>query len=115
MYGKCQTACWHVDDLKLIHVDPAVNDKSIKKPKKKYETIEKGSIKVKRGNNHTCLGMIFDFSSTEEVKISMLDCIMELIKDFPESITKGKETPDQDWLFKVREEEEPILPQEKVE
>ena len=32
--GKHQTACWHVDDLKLRHVDPTVNDKLIKKLKK---------------------------------------------------------------------------------
>ena len=51
---------------------------------------------------HTCLGMLLDFSNKEEVKISTLDFIIDLIKEFPETIVKGKETPVQDWLFKVR-------------
>ena len=45
----------------------------------------------------------------------MLPYVMELIKDFLESIIKGKEIPAQDWLFKVREEEEQLLPQEMEE
>ena len=53
-------------------------------------------MKVTRGNKHTCLGMIFDFSSTGEVKIRMLDYVMELIKEFPEIIMKGKEIPARD-------------------
>ena len=69
-----------MDDLKLSHADHALNDKSIKKLKTKYETIEKGSMIVTRGKKHTFLGMLFDFSSLGEAKISMLDCIMELIK-----------------------------------
>ena len=90
-------------DLKLSHVDPAANDKLIKKLKTKHETIEKLSMKVTRGTKHVHQGMLFDFSSKGEAKISMLDCIMELIKEFPEEIIKGKETSSQCWLFKVRE------------
>ena len=50
--------------------------------------------------------MLFDFGSKRKVKISMLDHVMKIIKDFPEEIIKRKETPAKDWLFKVREEEE---------
>ena len=49
--------------------------------------------------------MLFDFSAIVEVKISMLDCIMELIKEFPKTMIKSKEIPSQDLLFKVREED----------
>ena len=62
--GKYQTACWHADDLKLSHVDPTINDKLIKKLSTKYETIGKGSMKLTRGKKHTCLGMLFDLSTT---------------------------------------------------
>ena len=85
-----------MDDLKLIHVDPKVNDKLIEKLRKKYETIEKGRMKVTRRNNHTYLGMLFDFGSKGEVNISMLDYVMELIKEFPELIIKGKRMSSQD-------------------
>ena len=46
--GKHQNAWWHVDYLKLSHVDPEVNDKLVEKLMKKYEKIEKGSMKVIR-------------------------------------------------------------------
>ena len=82
--GKYQTVCWHVDDLKVSHIDPTVNDILIQKLRKKHETIEKGSMKVTSGNFHTFLGMLFNFSTMVQVKISMLDCIMDLIKEFPE-------------------------------
>ena len=65
---------------------------------------------------HTCLGIQFDFSVMGQVNISMLDCIMELIKGFPGTTIKCKETLAQDWLFKVREDgQENPLPQEKTE
>ena len=79
-----------MDDLKLSNVDPAANDKLIKKLKTKYETIEKGSMKVTRGKNHTFLKMLLDFSFIGEVKIRMLDSVMELIKKFLETMIKGK-------------------------
>ena len=107
--------CWNVDDFILSHVDTKVNDKLIEKLWKKCDTIDEGSMKVIRRKKHTHLGMLFDFSSTGEVKISMLDCVMELIKEFPEVIIKGKETPAKCWLFKVREEEKQLLSQEKAE
>ena len=74
-------------------------------------------MKVTRGKNHTHLGMLFDFGRKGEVKIRMLDYVMDIIKYFPETIIKVKEIPAQDCLFKVREEEEKekILPQEKAE
>ena len=59
--GTYQTVCWHADDLKLSHADPKVNNKIIEKLWEKYETIEKGSMKVTRGKKHTYLGMLFDF------------------------------------------------------
>ena len=61
-------------------------------------------MKETRGKRTACLGMLFDFSAIGEVKIIMLDHVMELIKEFPEKIIKGKETPAQDWFLKVREE-----------
>ena len=73
-------------------------------------------MKVTRGKMHTHLGMLFDFSAIGEVKISMLDCVMELSTEFPETIIKGQEPLAQDWLFKTREDgQEQPFPQEKAE
>ena len=66
-------------------------------------------MKVTRVKKHMSLGMLLDFGSKGDVKISMLDCVMDLIKEFPEEMIKGKETPSHDWLFKARDEEEQLL------
>ena len=69
-----------MDDLKLSHVNPASNNELTKKLKKKHEKIGKVSMEVTGGKKHECLGILFDLGSKEEVKISMLDCTMKLIK-----------------------------------
>ena len=89
--GKHQTSCWHANNLKVSNADPKVNNNFVEKLRKKYEKNQKGSMKVTRGKIHTCLGILFDFSCMRQVKIIMLDCIMEPLK--------GKEAPAQDWLF----------------
>jgi hypothetical protein len=44
---KQQTICWHVDDCKLSHVDPKVQDKFIQVLRDEYESIfEDGSGKM---------------------------------------------------------------------
>ena len=67
--GKQLTVVWHVDDLKLSHVDSKVIDQMIEWLKKKYEDKEIGVIKPSRGKVHDYLAMILDFSVPGEVKI----------------------------------------------
>ena len=82
-----------------------LNDILIKNLRNKWESIEKGSMKVTRGKTHACLGTLLDFSAIGVVKISMLDYVMELVKEL-EIIIKVKKSLDQYWLFKVREEDQ---------
>jgi hypothetical protein len=56
------------------------------------------------GKQHNYLGMIFDFSSKNEVQINMNLYISKIIKEFPEEILGKTSTPAGDHLFKLRED-----------
>ena len=56
--GNQFTITWHVDDLKLSHVDKKVVDKMIMWMKGLYGQY----VRIYRGNNHDYLGMILELS-----------------------------------------------------
>ena len=60
--GKQQTITWHVDDIKVSHEDPRVNDEFHKWCEDKYGNKENGHVKVIRGSKHDYLAMIMDYS-----------------------------------------------------
>jgi hypothetical protein len=97
--GKQCTIVWHVDDLKISHVDPNVVTNIIKQLESKY-----GEMSVTRGPIHTYVGIDFDFKESGVVEVNMHDYIKECINDFPEEITKSANTPAASHLFDVNEE-----------
>jgi hypothetical protein len=99
--GKQITVIWHVDDLKLSHVDKAVVDNKIKW----LETIY-GPLSGSKGLQHTYLGMDMDFSAGE-VKVSMVPYMQELVDELPEVIGAPASTPAAMHLFE--ESTEPVL------
>ncbi len=56
------------------------------------------------GRIHDYLGMIFDFSEQDKVKINMTEYLSKVIVDFPKEIVAKAATPAGDHLFKVRDE-----------
>ena len=46
------TVVWHIDDIKLSHLDSKVNYKFLKWPTKKYGEDGIGKVKSTRGNEH---------------------------------------------------------------
>ena len=105
--GKQQTVTIHVDDLKVSHVDPKVNDQFIKWVEKEYGDPEIGEVKAIRGKKHDYLGMILDYSSKGEVKIDMTRYVKEMIKEFPVKFEKDDTaaTPATEDLFKTDDSE----------
>ncbi len=112
--GSQQTVTWHVDDLKVSHLDPAVNTQLIKTLAKIYGP----GITVSRGPVHDYLGMDLDYSGTKNVKISMIKYLKKIFVAFPEKITTTAETPAAEHLFKVAEGDDhtsKILPEEQAQ
>ena len=102
--GKQMTITWHVDDLKISHVDATKVTAVIEWFKTIY-----GNVRVSRGKVHDYLGMNLDFSDKGKLKISMVPFLKKIIEDFPERITGSAATPATDRLFDVRDDSERIL------
>jgi hypothetical protein len=106
--GKQCTVTWHVDDVKVSHVDSKVVEDFIEWVKEKYEDPEIGKVKVSRGKRHDYLGMILDYNTDGSVTIDMVDYIKKMIEDFPEDTTATATTPAALHLFEVRDDAEKL-------
>jgi hypothetical protein len=87
--GHQLTLRWHVDDLMISQVDmSAVNDFL-----QELKVIYGDSLAESTGKQHDYLGMIFNFSSKNEVQINMNLYISKIIKEFPDEIIGKSVTP----------------------
>jgi hypothetical protein len=100
--GKQMTVIWHVDDLKVSHMDPKENTKFANWMKELYGE----KLTIHRGKIHDYLGMDMDWSTDGQVSISMIKYLYKILEDFLDNITKSSVTPAADYLFKIRENEE---------
>jgi hypothetical protein len=97
--GKQCTILWHVDDLKLSHVDPDVNTDVIKMID--HEFGKEAPITVTRGRIHDYLGMTLDYSERGKVKIKMIDYVEKMLTDLPDEMMGEAPTPAANHLFTV--------------
>ena len=98
--GSQMTVRWHVDDLMISHT----SSEAISQFLRALKDIYGNNLAETTGNVHDYLGMIFDFSEREKVKINMTQYLSKVIADFPEEIIGKAATPAGDHLFKVRDE-----------
>ena len=108
--GSQCTTCWHVDDLKISHVNTKVVDAVCKKLSDLY----KGKVKIHRGGTHDYLGMDLDFESEPgALIISMIKYLQKIIEEWPEELTSTKVNPANDNLFTIRDDKDrELLPPE---
>ena len=52
-----------------------------------------GEVKMKRGKEHTYLGMKLVFDDNKGIKIDMKDYVMEMINDYPDELNGKSKTP----------------------
>ena len=79
--GKQCTMLWHVDDLKMSHVEPKVVDKVLDDINEKCG--KEAPITVTRGKVHEYLGMMIDYREDGVVKITMIDCVNKMLEGLP--------------------------------
>jgi hypothetical protein len=99
--GKQCTILWHVDDLKISHVDPEAVTSIIGMIDKEFG--KEAPITVTRGKVHDYLGMTLDYSTKGKVHIKMLDSVAKMLKDLPEEFDGEASTPAGNDLFKIDE------------
>jgi hypothetical protein len=101
--GKQMTIAWHVDDLKISHVDMSAIEHVIEKLDSEFG--KEAPLTVTRGKVHEYLGMTIDFSDPGKVVFSMIEYITKLLDDVPEELLKGSSTsPASNYLFNVNDD-----------
>jgi len=79
--GKQCTIGWHVDDLKILHVDPKVVDWIVQKLDQKYSKEE--PISVNHGKIHDYLGMTINFFVKGKVSFGMQNYVDQIVSEAP--------------------------------
>jgi hypothetical protein len=100
--GKQCTIIWHVDDLKLSHVQQDVLEDIAKKLNAKYR--QKVPLTIHRGQVQEYLGMTIDYSEEGKVKFLMPDYIDGILDEAPADMDGTSVTPAAANLFTVRED-----------
>ena len=98
--GKQYTIGWHVDDLKISHVDTDMVEGIIQALDDRFR--KEAPLVVHRGRVQEYLGMVIDFMATGKVSFSMPKYVEELLSKAPEEIMKGSSmTPAASHLFQT--------------
>jgi hypothetical protein len=106
------TITWHIDDLKILHVDPF----KITKFCQYLTSILGKGLMVHRGKVHDYLGMDLHFGFDGVFQVSMITYTNKVILDFPEEINTTCTSPAGDHLFTVRNASDAkLLPEEQAQ
>ena len=97
--GKQCTVLWHVDDLKISHVDSKVNTEVIRMIDEEFG--KEAPITITRGQVHDYLGMTLDYTEKGKVKIKMIDYVQKMLADLPDDMAGEAPTPAANHLFDV--------------
>jgi hypothetical protein len=95
--GKQTTITWHIDDLKVSHIDPF----QITKFAAYLAAIYGNSLVVHRGKIHDYLNMDLNFATEGIAQVSMITYTSKILTDFPKPITTSCATPAANHLFTV--------------
>ena len=109
--GQQMTVVWHVDDLKVSHVDGTEVEKFVRQME---ETFGKDTpLTVSRGQVHDYLGMTLDFRTKGEVQIKMEHYVDMMLQDTLDKMKGTATTPVAPHLFKVNNKDPQRLDAEK--
>jgi hypothetical protein len=106
------TITWHVDDLKILHIDPF----QVTKFCQYLASIYGNGLVVHRGKIHKYLGMDLNFALDGVVQVSMITYTSKVILDFPKSITTSCTSLTGNHLFTIPDAAEAkFLPEEQAQ
>ena len=111
--GKQCTIVWHVDDLKISHVDPAVVTEVIELLNNEFG--KEGPLTINRGKCHDYLGMTLDFSTPKKVQIRMDDYIKNMLAELLPEMDGKATTPAPNHLFEVNNDNPTPLDKTQLE
>jgi hypothetical protein len=101
--GKQCTIVWHVDDLKISHVDVKAVSTILDLLDAKYgqEIVggKRAPLTIYRGKIHDYLGMTLDYSEPGYVKLDMTAYLQKLFEEMPEEFDGTATSPAAAYLF----------------
>jgi hypothetical protein len=97
--GKHCTVLWHVDDLKISHVEYGVVSSIIELISGEFG--KDAPMTETRGKTHEYLGMTLDFSCVGKAKIYMTDYITNVLGGAPTDMDGVAATPAPNHLFTI--------------
>jgi hypothetical protein len=107
--GKQCTIQFHVDDLKISHVEQSVVDGVIDELNAEFGNIKK--LSASYGEVHEYLGMTIDYSEDGKVKFTMYNYLEDILAEAPDDMNGKAANPASDHLFKVNEECDKLNPE----
>ena len=105
--GHQMTVVWHMDDLKVSHVDANEVDQFIKQMEETFGV--DAPLSVSRVKIHNYLGMNLDFCNKGKVQIDMEHYIDMMLQDAPKDIEGISNMPAAAHLFKTNLEDPKLL------
>lgn len=99
--GSICTVLWHVDDLKISHVDPDVVTSIIDQLSSEFGA--DAPLTVHRGKVHDYLGMVIDYSTPKKVHIKMTNYVEQIINEAPDWMNGIAPTPAANHLFTIND------------
>lgn len=108
--GSQCTILWHVDDLKISHVNSKVVDDIIAHLNEKYG--KEAPLTVTRGKTHDYLGMTINFTMPGKVIIRMDECVEGILNEACDDMSGEATTPAAEHLFDVNTNNPQLLDEE---
>ena len=109
--GQQCTITWHVDDLKISHVDEHVVRSIIQKIQDNFGQHSELSMHI--GKRHDYLGMILGFTTPGTLEIDVSDYIQVILQDTPANLRGTSMVPAAKHLFTTCPDASKISPQEQ--
>ena len=109
--GKQCTIGWHVDDLKISHVDSKIVDDILNMLDESYG--KEATVVTTRGKIHDYLGMMLDYNIDGKVQITMFEYIAKIIEEFPMELDGEPTSPAANHLFEVYDNGIKLKPEQK--
>ena len=111
--GKTLTVAWHVDDLKISHLQTSVVDNFIEQMDAEFG--KEAPLNVSRGKVHDYLGMTLDFSKPGQVTVTMIDYIKTVLSEIPDEMIGTAATPAANHLFTTNDTNPTYVSSEKAQ
>ena len=99
--GKQMTVMWHLDDIKISHVEKNEVDKFIEMLSGEFG--KETPLNESHGKEPVYLGMTMDYSVDREEQIDMSEYIKMILSDVPPKMIGHATTPAASHLFQVND------------